>query len=318
VFKKPKILVIRLSAMGDIVLTTPVIRALNQQLNAKIDFLTKKQYVTLLANNTYINEIFSLEDGISILQEHKYDYVIDLQNNLRSWKIRTKINARSFVFNKKSFKRYLLIYFGINLLKNHVVDRYFETVAKLNVINDSHGLDFNVSPSIKLDFDSNQNYITWCVGGTHHPKKLSANQIAQVVSKLKVPVILLGGKNDLEIAEYVINNTDSKLVHNFCGSLSIEESAFVIKKSKLLLTNDTGMMHIASAFKMPIISFWGCTKPSLGFTPYKSDSSSIQIISKISNRPCSKHGKYCKFGQNGCIEEIDPQEIYNAVLSLLK
>lgn len=316
--KKPKILVIRLSAIGDIVLTTPVIRALSQQLNAKIDFLTKQQYVTLLANNSYINNIFSLEENINVLQKFKYDYVVDLQNNLRSWKIRTQINARSFVFNKASLKRYLLIYFGVDLLKNHVVDRYFEAVTKLNVVNDNHGLDFHVSQSAILDFDSSQNYLTWCVGGSHHPKKLSAKQITQVLSKLQVPVVLLGGANDLEIAQYIINNTDSKLVHNFCGKLSIQESAYLIKQSKLLLTNDTGMMHIASALKMPIISFWGCTKPSLGFTPYKAASSSIQIISKRSNRPCSKHGKNCKFGQNGCIEEIDTTEIYNAVLSLIK
>ena len=316
--KKPKILVIRLSAIGDIVLTTPVIRALSQQLNAQIDFLTKQQYVTLLAKNPYINNIFSLEQNINFLQKFKYDYVVDLQNNLRSWKIRAKIKARSFVFNKESLKRYLLIYLGIDLLKNHVVDRYFAAVAKLNVVNDNHGLDFYVSPSGILDFNSSQNYITWCVGGSHYPKKLSATQIAQVVSRLQLPVVLLGGKNDLEIAEYIINNTDSNFVHNFCGKLSIQESAYLIKKSKLLLTNDTGMMHIASALKMPIISFWGCTKPSLGFTPYKADSSSVQIISKRSKTPCSKHGKHCKFGQNGCIEEIDTEEIYVAVLSLLK
>ena len=277
---KPKILVIRLSAMGDIVLTTPVIRALNQQLKAKIDFLTKPQYVSLLEGNTYINRIFSLNDKVDFLQKNKYDYVVDLQNNLRSWKIRNKIQTKSFVFNKKSLRRYLLIYFGIDLLKNHVVDRYFATVASLNVVNDNQGLDFNVSSSIKPEFNTSQSYIAWCIGGTHNPKKLSAKQITQVVSKLKIPVVLLGGNNDLHIAEEIINNVECKSVYNFCGKLSVQESSYLIKKSKMLLTNDTGMMHIASALKMPIISFWGCTKPSLGFTPYMTDPSSIKIISK--------------------------------------
>ena len=190
---KPKILVIRLSAMGDIVLTTPVIRALNQQLKAKIDFLTKPQYVSLLESNTYINRIFSLNDKVDFLQKNKYDYVVDLQNNLRSWKIRSKIQTKSFVFNKKTLRRYLLIYFGIDLLKNHVVDRYFATVASLNVVNDNQGLDFNVSSYVKPEFNTSQSYIAWCIGGTHNPKKLSAKQITQVVSKLKIPVVLLGG-----------------------------------------------------------------------------------------------------------------------------
>ncbi len=315
---KPKILVIRLSAMGDIVLTTPVIRALNQQLKAKIDFLTKPQYVSLLEGNTYINRIFSLNDKVDFLQKNKYDYVVDLQNNLRSWKIRNKIQTKSFVFNKKSLRRYLLIYFGIDLLKNHVVDRYFATVASLNVVNDNQGLDFNVSSSIKPEFNTSQSYIAWCIGGTHNPKKLSAKQITQVVSKLKIPVVLLGGNNDLDIAEEIINNVECKSVYNFCGKLSVQESSYLIKKSKMLLTNDTGMMHIASALKMPIISFWGCTKPSLGFTPYMTDPSSIKIISKRSAKPCSKHGRHCKYGKNGCIKEIDPQLIYDSVLSLLK
>ena len=304
--------------MGDIVLTTPVIRALYQQLNAKIDFLTKSQHVTLLSNNTYINKIFSLENDINTLQYNKYDYVVDLQNNLRSWKIRAKMNTKSFVFNKKSFKRYLLIYFGINLLKNHVVDRYFETITKLNVINDNKGLDFNVSPSINLDFDLNQTYITWCLGGTHHPKKLSGDQIAKVVSKLKVPVVLIGGDNDLEIAEHVLYNTESKLVYNFCGKLSIQESSYLIKKSKMLLTNDTGMMHIAASFSMPIISFWGCTKPSLGFSPYVSSSKSVKIITPTTFRPCSKHGKTCRVKQEGCIKNISSKKIIEEVNRLIK
>ncbi len=304
--------------MGDIVLTTPVIRALNQQLKAKIDFLTKPQYVSLLEGNTYINRIFSLNDKVDFLQKNKYDYVVDLQNNLRSWKIRNKIQTKSFVFNKKSLRRYLLIYFGIDLLKNHVVDRYFATVASLNVVNDNQGLDFNVSSSIKPEFNTSQSYIAWCIGGTHNPKKLSAKQITQVVSKLKIPVVLLGGNNDLDIAEEIINNVECKSVYNFCGKLSVQESSYLIKKSKMLLTNDTGMMHIASALKMPIISFWGCTKPSLGFTPYMTDPSSIKIISKRSAKPCSKHGRHCKYGKNGCIKEIDPQLIYDSVLSLLK
>ncbi len=304
--------------MGDIVLTTPVIRALNQQLKAKIDFLTKPQYVSLLEGNTYINRIFSLNDKVDFLQKNKYDYVVDLQNNLRSWKIRNKIQTKSFVFNKKSLRRYLLIYFGIDLLKNHVVDRYFATVASLNVVNDNQGLDFNVSSSIKPEFNTSQSYIAWCIGGTHNPKKLSAKQITQVVSKLKIPVVLLGGNNDLDIAEEIINNVECKSVYNFCGKLSVQESSYLIKKSMMLLTNDTGMMHIASALKMPIISFWGCTKPSLGFTPYMTDPSSIKIISKRSAKPCSKHGRHCKYGKNGCIKEIDPQLIYDSVLSLLK
>ena len=116
------------------------------------------------------------------------------------------------------------------------------------------------------------------------------------------------------------NNTNIKSnnVYDFCGETSIEESAYLIRNSKLVLTNDTGMMHIASAFDTPIISFWGCTKPSLGFSPYMAAKKSKCIITSFSDAPCSKHGKYCKFQSKGCIKEIKPKIIYEAVVRLIK
>ena len=86
----------------------------------------------------------------------------------------------------------------------------------------------------------------------------------------------------------------------------------------MLLTNDTGMMHIASAFSIPIISFWGCTKPSLGFFPYFPHKKSQQIISPVSKKPCSKHGKYCKSRPQGCVKDILAETIYKAVMKLIK
>ena len=115
-----------------------------------------------------------------------------------------------------------------------------------------------------------------------------------------------------------INNCNGHEVYNFCGKTSIKASAYLMQKSKLVLTNDTGMMHISSAFDVPIISFWGCTKPSLGFSAYFPHKDSKNIITNLSNRPCSKHGRYCRVSSEGCIKGINPTQICDTVLELLK
>ena len=320
--KKLKILVIRFSSIGDIILTTPILRCLKSQLNCDIDFLTNRKYQSLLVSNPNIRDIYLLKyksnETINFLKDKEYDIIIDLQNNLRSLKIRLGLKIKSFVITKENIKRYILIYFGLNLLNNHIVDRYFKTVENLKVYNDNRGIDYALRnvPNPKLEID--KDYISWCIGGTHEAKKLSVKQISNVINKLNIDVVLIGGTDEKNIAAEIIMNTMSKKVHSFCGEISIEESAYLIKKSRLFLTNDTGMMHIASAFDNPIISFWGCTKPSLSFSAYMPNKNSENIIIELSKRPCSKHGKYCRFQSKGCIKEIDYITIYKTITRLIK
>ncbi|MAW21107.1 MAG: hypothetical protein CMD16_01775 [Flavobacteriales bacterium] len=319
---KLKILVIRFSSIGDIILTTPVVRCLNIQLNAEIDFLTKRKYKTLLSSNPYISEIFTLEEDakpkLDFLRDQHYNLIIDLQNNFRSLRLRLALGVKSYIYQKDIFKRYVLLYLGINLLNNHIVDRYFKSVLKLNVYNDSKGIDYYTTKPLSLEFNTNQDYICWCIGGSYEQKKLSYTQIADVISKLNIPVLLLGSEKDKILSAEISDNCKSANVYDFCGGTSIEESAYFIEQSKLVLTNDTGMMHIASAFDNPIISFWGCTKPSLGFAPYLPNKKSENIITKSSEIPCSKHGQNCRVSSNGCIKDIRSQLIYNTILKLLK
>ena len=320
--KKLKILVIRFSSIGDIILTTPILRCLKSHLNCDIDFLTNRKYQNLLLSNPNIRDIYSLKDKsndtINFLKDKEYDVIIDLQNNFRSLKIRLGLKIKSFVVTKENIKRYILIYFGINLLNNHIVDRYFKTVENLKVYNDNRGIDYALSNVPDLKFETDKDYISWCIGGTHEAKKLSIKQISNVINKLNTDVVLIGGADEKKMAAEIINNTMSKKVHSFCGEISIEESAFLIKESRLFLTNDTGMMHIASAFDSPIISFWGCTKPSLGFSAYMPNKKSENIIMELSKRPCSKHGKYCRFQSKGCIKDIDYTTIYKTITRLIK
>ena len=321
-----KILIIRLSSIGDIVLTSPVVRALKEQTDASIYFLTKESYVHVLNNNPLIQKVFSISEMEEVMNK-KFDLIVDLQKNLKSFFISILIkdkmkNTHYISYNKENVKKWLLINFKKNFFKyDHVIDRYFSELKKINIKNDNNGVDFFIPSSINKKSFSKQlplenNYIAWVIGGTYKQKKISKEIIIKVCSKISKPVILIGGKLEKQIGEYICQKVKKPNLYNLCGSLSLDKSAFIIKNSSIVLTNDTGMMHIASAFQKKIISFWGCTKPSLGMYPYKSNENSIEINSHISSFPCSKLGNKCLHSKDGCINSIKVNEILMAIEKL--
>tara|TARA_B100000475_G_C14948204_1_gene294565 strand:- start:255 stop:890 length:636 start_codon:yes stop_codon:yes gene_type:complete len=210
------------------------------------------------------------------------------------------------------------MFFGINLLNNkHVVDRYVDVLSFLNLKNDDKGLDYFLPEGSLVDYDVKQKYITWCIGASKIQKQLSVSQIATIANKLELPIILLGGKEQKEYGDKIIQISNKAGVLNLCGEVSINQSAYLIKHSQYLFTNDTGLMHIAAAFQKKIISFWGCTKPDLGFYPYIEDSKSLMIVSKNSKRQCSKHGGSCKFSDDGCIKMIDVEKTLKRITEFI-
>ena len=144
-----KFLIIRFSSIGDIVLTTPVIRCLRKQYpDAEIHFLTKQSFKNIVAHNPYINKIHTLDDSFELmlheLATEAYDYIIDLHHNLRTLRIKKHLkNVKSFSFKKLNVEKFILTNFKINTLpKKHIVDRNFECIKELNVENDGMGLDY--------------------------------------------------------------------------------------------------------------------------------------------------------------------------------
>lgn len=314
-----KILIVRFSSIGDIVLTTPVIRSVKNQLQAEVHFLTKYQYHSLIVNNPNLDKVYYLNDSIfqtlKDLRKENYDYIIDLHNNLRSsFLITLGVPVKRYF--KSNFKKFIYINFGINNLRNeHVVDRYMRTVNFLGVKNDNKGLDYFMSADTTVDFNTDQKFIAWCIGASQIQKQLSAKQIYDVCSKFELPIILLGGEEVEAKGNEIIKASENKNLYNFCGKLTLDQSAYIIKSCFLLLSNDTSLMHIGAAFQKNIISFWGCTKPDMGFAPYISNKKSINIISSKSKRQCSKHGSSCRFTNDGCIKLIESKKIYDAVKS---
>ena len=313
-----KILIIRFSSIGDIVLTTPVLRCLKLQLKgAEIHFITKQKFVSVIEHNPFIDKIYTINDSLSEvvpqLKKENYDYIIDLHNNVRTLKLKTALGKKAFSFNKLNWKKFLAVNFKINNLpQQHIVDRYFETVETLGVSNDNKGLDYFIAKKDEVNISSflpstfHSGYNTLVVGGSYYTKQIPLNKLKEICLKSNLPLVLLGGKEDKSIAELLHAEFKDK-TYNACGQLNLNQSASVIQQSQKVITSDTGLMHIAAAYKKDIISVWGNTIPEFGMGPYlEGNNSQILEVKGLSCRPCSKLGyKKCPKGHFKCMNEID-------------
>lgn len=322
-----KILVIRFSSIGDIVLTTPVIRCLKNQIqDVEIHVLTKKKFSSLYKTNPYVDKVYEYEDSlkknITELKFENYSFVVDLQKNKRSVRVTQTLHCPHASFPKLNFRKFLLKTFKINVMPDiHIVDRYFKAVEKLGVSNDYEGLDFFISeknnyPMDKLPLCFQAGYHAFVIGGTYKTKILPASKIIEVLKKIKQPVVLLGGPDDVERADEVLAAVDEDSAVNvisFVGKINLEQSASLVKNAKSVLTNDTGLMHIAAAFHKNIVSVWGNTVPELGMYPYlpkESEKCHIIECKNVRCRPCSKLGfKDCPKKHFRCMMEMDADSI---------
>lgn len=306
--KKTKFLILRFSSIGDIVLTTPVIRCIKTQYpNAEVHFATKKQFKVLVENNPYIDKYHLLEKSLSpfikTLQSEDYDYVIDLHNNLRTSIIKLRLGKKSLSFDKLNFKKWLLVNLKINQMPEiHIVDRYLETVKSLGVKNDSKGLDYFIPEKDKVQIK--EPYVAYAIGGQHFTKKLPANRIIEVCQKIDGKIMLLGGKEDNAAAEEIEHALGEKII-NSCGKYNLNQSASLVQQAEYIITHDTGLMHIASALKKKVISIWGNTVPEFGMYPYLTEFKIIEN-KELSCRPCSKIGyNKCPKGHFKCMNELN-------------
>ena len=323
-----KILIIRFSSIGDIVLTTPIVRCLKTQLegDVEIHYLTKKIYSSLLENNPYVSKIHAIEKStnevISQLQVEKFDYVVDLHKNLRSSRVKKKLDALAFSFDKLNWQKWLLVNFKINRMpKIHIVERYLAAVKALGVENDGKGLDYFLPKDLDikrlLPLSFSEHYVALVLGATHATKRLPQHKLQELVEKINVPMVLIGGKEDAETGE-LLEKIDSQRIYNAAGNTNLNESAFLLKHAATVITHDTGMMHIAAAFQKKIISVWGNTVPELGMYPYLNSQNKSQFTiienNNLGCRPCSKIGfDKCPKGHFKCMEEINLEDIISAI-----
>ena len=317
-----KFLVVRFSSIGDIVLTTPVLRHLKQQVeDAEIHYLTKSAYKSLLEANPYVDRIHAFDGDIkaciALLRKEGIDYVIDLHHNVRSARIKYGMKRIAFSVHKLNWLKWLYVSLKINRLPDrHMVDRNLDTIRSFIDEVDDGGLDYFIPEKSEVHIHSlpepfRKGYVGLSIGAQHETKKLPVESLVKLCEKLESPVVILGGPEDQERGERLVSSLPGKKILNGCGSYSIHQSASLVRQAKVLITHDTGLMHIGAAFHKKIISVWGNTVPRFGMYPFRADASSVQFeVGGLSCRPCSKIGyQKCPRKHFKCMLEQDLDEM---------
>ena len=314
-----KFLIIRFSSIGDIVLTTPIVRCLRKKYpNAQIHYLTKAAFAPIVQANPNIDKVFALEGStktvISKLKKEEYSHIIDLHKNLRSKKVMMALGVKSTSFPKLNVEKFLMVKFKMDRLpRTHIVDRYFEAVKSLLVKNDQEGLDFFIPEKEKINLKSlPPQYNALVVGAAHNSKSLTQEQLIAIAQKSILPIVLVGGKKEVEIAQMIWQTVGDNVI-NTVGNYNLYQSASVLQGASCVITPDTGMMHIASAFKKKILSVWGNTIPTFGMYPYLPQNPELFKIFEVKDlscRPCSKIGfDECPKKHFKCIVDLDIEAI---------
>jgi heptosyltransferase-2 len=316
-----KILIIRLSSLGDILLTTPLIRTLkNCNPKLQIDFILREEYEELLKNNSYINKIykytnhkFEKQSIFNSLLDEEYDLTIDLQNNIRSKELVRLLKCDKLKFRKNNFKKFLLVRFKINKLKSTppIPVRYFNVLNNSTL--DEGGLDFFTDNDINSNLRDADNFIGLCPGAKHFTKQWPKEYFIELGNKLEYEgykVVLFGGVKEVKTCNEIEEKLQNAL--NLCNT-SILQLGADMKMCKAIYTNDSGLMHLASAVKVPVISFFGSTVKEFGFFPYNAKSVVLEN-KKLSCRPCTHIGRSaCPKVHFNCMKQITPDNAFQAL-----
>lgn len=319
-----KILIIRFSSIGDIVLTSPVMRCIKSQLpKAEVHYLTKTANYELLRANPYVDQIHlldvNIEKVIKSLQKQDFDLIVDLHNNLRSFQIKRRLQRKALGFDKINLRKWLAVRFKWQVLPDlHIVDRYLATVERLGVTNDLKGLDYFIPDDCRVNpADVHPalaaGYVGLVIGGQHATKQLPQEKLLALCNDIRLPMLLLGGNEDKAVADWLVATASDKLIINACGQFNLNESADLVRQAAVIITHDTGLMHVAAAFRKKTLSIWGNTIPAFGMYPYQPGTTeNVQNFERtdLGCRPCSKIGfDSCPKGHFKCMLEQDTKAI---------
>lgn len=318
-----KILVLRFSSIGDIVLTSPVLRCLKQQgKDVELHVATKRAFADLLRYSPYVDKVHELGEDIAELTAQLkaagFDQVIDLHHNLRTARIKRALGVPAHSFNKLNIEKWLLVNLKVDRLPRlHIVDRYMRTVQHLGVKNDGHGLELFIPterqvPLSQLPTTHHAAYTVLAIGAAHATKRLPEHRLIELARQIEGPIVLIGGNEDRTTARNIASAVGGR-VYDATGKFDILGSASLIAQARSVVAHDSGAMHIAAAFKKPVVSVWGNTVPAFGMGPYiptHPDRAHIAEVKGLSCRPCSKIGHdRCPLGHFRCMEQQDLAQV---------
>ncbi|NTU69175.1 MAG: glycosyltransferase family 9 protein [Chlorobiaceae bacterium] len=323
------ILIVRLSSIGDIVLTTPVVQELRRAFpGARIDFCTKAPFVQLLAGNPALSSVCTPEGLMGIA----YDLVVDLQNNRRSRALLRGLDIGTVRrYHKRNWKKLLLVRFKLNLYGDacrSVVQRYGEALHDLTgavtapcaIFLSREDRDFALGT-----LKGSVPVLAVCFGANHftkrYPEERFAAVIGQVAAQVPVRIVLLGGKDDIPGGERIMALLPAAVrgrVRSMAGQATLTQSAALLERSDLVLCNDTGLMHLASAFGRKVLVLFGSSVKEFGFLPWGVPFELFEVEG-LACRPCSHIGRNsCPKGHFNCMNGIAPERVASRVVEHLR
>jgi ADP-heptose:LPS heptosyltransferase len=327
-----RLLFIRFSSIGDIVFTTPAIRCAKQQIpGVEIHFLTKASMKAVTEANPYIDQFHyfdkDLQATINHLKTCKFDYIIDLHKNYRTYQIQKALGIPSLSYKKLSLQKFLLTKLHLNYMPDrHIVDRSIDALSSLGVVNDDKGLDYFIPQDTLLKANALPDafaagYIALVIGASYATKKLPVPALQNLCHKIPYPIVLIGGNEDQEEGAAVEAINPIK-IFNACGKFNLHESAILVKQARTVISHDTGFLYIACAFHKKTVAIWGATSPALQVEPYyptNTNSYFNSIVTNLPCQPCSNYGtKHCPQGHFACMKQQDLQSIADKAIAYFK
>jgi heptosyltransferase-2 len=338
------ILVIRLSSMGDVLLTTPLVRQLKNHFpELRLDFISANQFSEIYKYNPHLSNLWKYDKSWSSVEindfkkfilknlgNKKYDIVIDLQRNFRSRILRRGLGKKYYSVKKHRLNKLSLVYFKKSLYKNllSIPDIYRQSIIDLKIEDDAKGLELwlpgeektGVYPPANRGDRTGIKKIVVAPGAHHFTKRWLTERFAEMIDLLKdnygAEIILVGGTSDVTIIKEIMSKIKHE-VQDFSGSASIIKTAEIINSCDLLITNDTGVMHIAAARQVPIVAIFGSSVKDFGFSPFRVNN--IIVEKDVPCRPCSHIGRAsCPKGHFDCMKKITVEDVLKAVDSLFK
>ncbi len=335
-FEKNNILIARFSSIGDVLLTSPIVRALRKKFpNSNIDYITTSQMRDIIRFNPNINHVWTFDKSdskedirrlkseiLNKINANKYDVLVDLQNNLRSNLMLRGIAAKSFGVNKNRFFKLMLVHTKKKIKQaSHVVDRYFDCASELGIMPDDYGLEIFGETGEKIQrvhSDGATVKIGIAAGAQHFTKRWLPEHFTQlaelIANKFEAEFQFFGSLPEQGTVRQITEKLNCKF-EDYTGKLSLLESARKISECDFFITNDTGLMHIAAACQVPIISIFGSTVPEFGFYPYKANHRIAQI--ELNCRPCTHIGREsCPKGHFNCMKQLAPEIVLGEFMKL--
>jgi lipopolysaccharide heptosyltransferase II len=324
-------LIVRFSSIGDVLLTTPLVRALRARYpDARLVFVTKRAMAPLVAANPHLNEVVSLEPGASVrdlarrLSALHPTRGLDLHGSLRSSALRLLVRCPWRGYAKRKLARGLLIATKIDVYGRPVpvADRYFEAARGLDVRPDGGPPEFFIDPDVRAKINQ------WIVqrrlfgsplavlapGAAHATKRWPIDRWQALAARLRADGFVLavvGGEADRALSHAL--GPDAAIA---TGDFSLQETGALLGRARVLVSGDTGVMHMATAVGTPVVALFGPTVEQFGFFPFAARSLVLQR--PLDCRPCSKlGGPYCPMGHHRCLEDIAPEEVAAAVARLV-